>query len=428
MTWVGHSRRGFLAAALALPLACSLTHHGQKGGKGEAGPQPVNGDPAEHTKLTDGDVVEYARYCKQELGIPEAVQAPFNCMDGAEIPITIDGEPPTEANYANLATGKIGCDRPSWLGEGPCSNYAFVQQRQLADGVEAVLLCRMRSFSTPKDRAARLADYQAKPTFDNFMGYYVFDSLGLIWANTKTGKTCFFDFVGKTYGGYVPSPDDEKAPTFAQLPDPKPPTELAPGSGKEKLWQRSARLTWKSPHEVAEKDNCIRCHDTGAFKSSPWVKQVYAVPHNDQNLPYQVIGKSFAAWQQHFPARAISTLPVKGSSGADEPQVCTSCHRIGAQATCALHLYFATGDSAPVKLSDQGESFALKNWMPPSPDAWKALADEGAKDAWHKAYDRHVSRLKCCCANPQAVGCTSQDLTQSPLAAPVAGTGPGICP
>jgi hypothetical protein len=414
-----------VVAGVALPAACSF--------KRKSGGEAIDEKKASGHRFTedevkaDSDVVGYAKYCKQELEIPPETLAPFNCMEGIEIPVTIDGKPLDEKNYKEMIERKTGCDLPSWLGEEPCSNYAFVQQREIAPNVQASLLCRMRAFSTHKDRATRRAEYEANPTFQNFMAYYVFDSLGLIWTNTKSGKTCYFDFVGKTYGGYVPSPDDERLPEFADLPDPKPPTEIGPGTEREFLWKRNARATWKPPTEVGAKDNCIRCHDTGPYKSSPWIRQVVDVPHNSGGTPYIIVGSALASWKERFPVRAISTAPIE-NNGKLEPQICTTCHRIGSEATCDAQIDYATGAREPAKLSPTGSRFKTKAWMPPPPPEWHHMNDETFQKVWTDSFDKHVARLKCCCNNPSAKNCTSQDFTTDPISPPVIGQGPEICP
>jgi len=427
-----------LTAAVTLVFAsCALRRVidpegvGQKSTAGQNSNAPQVSD-ARHFTETElhaaDDVVGYAQLCKQEIGIPDAVQQPFNCLDGTEIPVQINGQPLNAQNYQDLATHKIGCDLGSWLGDEPCANYTFVQKRQLAPDVVALLLCRDRGFTSWKNRDARLADLRAAPNAANFDAAYTFDSLGLIWTNAKTGKTCFFDFVGKTYGGYVPSPDDDHAPDFAALPDPKPPKELGPGSGKEAVWQRDARTTWKSPSAVVQTDACITCHDGGAFKNSPWIAQVFQVPHNDPSVPLLIVGSFFDTWSKKFPVRAISTAPIRGADGREQAQACTSCHRIGSLATCSTELYYAAGLAAPATMSKLGNSFAVRTWMPPEPASWHGKSDQELQTLWNTAYKTHVGRLKCCCDNPNAIGCFSQDITQSPLPAPVAGTGPAICP
>ncbi len=381
---------------------------------------------------TAWNVSDYAQLCKQELGLAtDKVLAPWNCLDGVEIPITVDAVAPDAAAYAKMAQSHGGCDKPSWLGEEPCSNYAFVQKRELSQDVTAMLLCRMRGFVSPLDKKARQANYEKDPSFENFRLLYDFDSLGLIWSNAKTGKTCFFDYVGKVYGGYVPSPEDPKEPSFAELPSPKPPEKLPFGSDVEQVWKKNGKDTWKAPREVVEKDNCVRCHDTGPFKSSPWLDQVVKIPPADQSVPYLIVGKVFAPWHDRFPLVSVSTTKVTAPDGSEEEQVCTSCHRIGALATCESHLLYSTGKTAPVSLSAHGKKFFTRAWMPPldeaRKEAWAGKTDAELQALWDGAWDHHLRKLKCCCDKPNAKGCLRQDLTQSPLAAAVPGTGPEEC-
>lgn len=388
--------------------------------------------PQDESRLdTTHNVVDYAKLCKAELGMPEAVQAPWNCLDGLEIPITVDGQPMDEVVYGRIAAQGGGCDKPSWLGDTPCANYAFVQRRELAPNVTALLLCRERSFTGWKGQAGRRDDYNKDPSLINFRRLFDFDSLGLIWTNTKTGKTCYFDFVGRVFGGYIPSPDDEKVPQMSDMPNPKPPETLPDGIMPEQVWRKNARGTWKEPGEVASKDNCIRCHDSGPFKTSPYIDQVLKLPVNDPTVPYQIVGRVMDPWRQQFPLVAVTTSKVVTDNGAEAEQLCTACHRIGSQATCEQQLAFATGKAAPVSLSAHGSTFFNRMWMPPlTPElqqAWQGKSERQLSAAWSALYDAHVNKMRCCCLNANARGCFRQDLSKSPLPAPVEGTGPADC-
>jgi len=383
-------------------------------------PGPVDTGPRldEAALDTANSVVDYARFCKQELGLPPAVLASWNCLEGGEIPLTVEGQRPTAIQYRDLAAGRIGCDRPAWLGDVPCSGYAFVQKRALGADVDGYLLCRMRSFTSPKNLAERKADMERSPaSLEAYRALYEFDSLGLIWTNRKTGQTCFFDYVGKAYGGRVASPDDPGMPELAALPDPKPPARVA-----ETAWKKGGRETWKAPKDVAETDNCTRCHDTGAVKASPWVGQVLKVGVNDPKVPYHVVGKVFDVWRQRFPVAAITTSPV-----GTEPQLCTSCHRIGSLASCDTHLGHAVGRTASNKLTQFGEKFWTRVWMPPLPQDWQGKPDVELANLWNERYDKHMKKMKCCCEKPNAKGCQRQPLDVPTLQAPVEGTGPEVC-
>lgn len=388
---------------------------------------PVTKRFSEDDLKTESDVVGYAKYCKQELGLPATTLAPWNCLEGVEIQITVNGALPQGDQYKALAKHKLGCDHPSWLGEEPCANYAFVQKRQLSDDVDAFLLCRLRSFTSELTRAARRAALEASPSPETFNSYYAFDSLGLILTSKKSGKTCFFDHIGRVYGGYVPSPDDEKKPELQDLPSPKPLKEMEKDTVADAIWRKNARSTWRPPTEVSSRDNCVRCHDSGALKASPWILQAFELPVYSPALPYKVLGKAFASWQERYPLRAISTAPIV-RDGKEEPQVCTRCHRMGTQATCELHLAYAIGEKDPGLLSDEGAKFLTRTWMPPLPDDWQDKSSDEQKTAWHDAYGAHVKRLKCCCANPTAKNCLVQSLATDPLPPTQPGPGPEICP
>lgn len=405
-------RRGSRDATPATPLPSGSASP-------DATPAPTLKPIPEDQLDTANDVLDYARLCKQELGMPAEVQAPYNCLDGKEVPVTIEGSPLDASNYAKLSAGRVGCDKPSWLGDPPCANYAFVQKRQITPDVEAMLLCRMRGFGRFESKDARRQILEATPNAANFRSYFEFDSLGLIWTNRKTGKTCFFDVVTKAYGGRVASPDDKNFPELSDLPDPKPPRELSAGTAGEALWKRNARGIWKRPADVVLADNCVRCHDTGAYKGSPWIEQVLDVPANPPDVPYTVVGKVFDPWKTRFPLFAISTTPVTLSSGATEPQVCTSCHRIGSQATCTAQLAYSVGlEFSNTPTTTHGALFAERTWMPPG------STDEAQ---WKAKYERHIAKLRCCCASPNARGCTRQSITTDPLIPATEGSGPDEC-
>lgn len=429
--------RILLLVVLTTAIGCNYLWHKRFGGDNEIAtgtdddaPRTVVDDkpPVRPAHLDEDqldlskDISLYADYCKQELGLPPDILPPWNCLDGQELPITVDGEPINNATHAAIVEGHGGCDRPAWLGDKPCATYTFVQRRDLSSNVIAYLLCRKREYSTAATLAQRRANYLARRSMRDFAELFDFDSIGLIWANMQTGKTCFFDFVGKTYGGYVPSPDDYRRPSFSDLPDPKPPVKLAPGSRLSRIWEKNGKETWKEPRESANTDFCIRCHDAMPFKSSPYINQIFSIPIPPREVPYTVVGKVYERWRREHPLVAISTTPVNG-----EPQLCTRCHRIGSQETCKTFFHYATARQDMASLSKLGKSFALRAWMPPWPETWKDKPEHDVERLWNESYSAHVEKLACCCKTPQAKGCTRQDLEAQPLADPIIGTGPESC-
>ena len=422
-------RHGLLlaAAACAAAFSCTVTNQKKKTGNGPVeSPGPVK--KFQESELdTAENINDYAAFCKQELGLPEATLDPWYCLEGSEIPVTIDGKQPTAENYEEMKKTRSGCDIGSWLGDQPCANYAFVQERALSDDVRAIFLCRMRTFTNHLSMTERKSLYTKTPTEENFRSLYQFDSIGLLWTNKKTGHTCYYDYVGESYGGFVLSPDDKSAPLWANLPEPKPPKTFEEQKDLRKFWEKSAVETWKTPKEVAETDNCVRCHDSGPYKSSPWIEQAFDVPNNDPKVPHIVVGQVFDTWRKRFPMVAISTAPIE-KNGVKESQVCSSCHRIGSQATCDEFIGFSIGKSSPAELSDLGKSFFYRTWMPPSPQEWHGKLESELSTLWAHSYEHHVARLQCCCNNPKAKGCTTQQFDTFPIPKIEAGKGPGICP
>jgi hypothetical protein len=420
-------RKWPLVAALAVQAgACAIAKKEHENKRGDRGSETVaaNRLSADDPSLAN-DVTSYAEVCKRELGLPEDTLAPWSCTDGFEVPITVDGKPLTAETHAALAAGEASCDRPSWLGDHPCATYSFVQQRQLSPDVTASLICRVRGFTSERSLAERKAVYAQTNTFNDWRQIFDFDSLGLIWTNTKTGSTCFFDFVGKTYGGYVPSPDDRSRPELAALPDPKPPAELAEGTPDAGVWRKNGTEQWRAPAGMLpEQDACVRCHDSGPWIITPWLKQVMAMTRPAPDVPMVVVGKVFDAWRAAHPSRSISTTPLK-KRGPEEPQACTQCHRIGSRDTCKMFLGYSVGAASPpgTKVSPH---FGFRVTMPPGVGD-PAKPDEELDKAWNDAYARHVEKLRCCCKTPTAKGCLVQDLSTSPIGAYVESTGPDSC-
>ncbi len=363
------------------------------------------------------DVVQYAQTCKQELGLSAETLAPWNCIDGLEIPITVNGKIPDDDTYRNLMQGNIACDYPSWL-QPPeaCLNYAFVQERNLSPDVKAVLLCRARDSNLNKTRAQRLLDLKNNPTIETFLNYYRQRTIALIWTNTKTGKTCFFDSRVE-YAGYIPSPDDTRYPTYEDLPEPKFLIDANGEALDKSLWQRNAYSVWKNPSFVFNTDQCISCHTASPFITSPWLKQVYQPPRLSSSTPYVIIGDFYN--KKSFPLYSVTTEPIY-KDGLLEAQVCTSCHRISNRFECDKLIDYSVGLKSPVS---KPENAVLPNlWMPP-----EVQNTVTTKEDWARKYKSHYDRLKCCCQNPNAINCSYQDINQNSLSTLQRGKGPEVC-
>jgi hypothetical protein len=384
---------------------------------------PSAGKNNEMTPLKFDSVLDYALHCKSELNLSEEPLQPWNCLEGKEIPITIEGKPLSVENYPLLAQGKVACDLASWLIPAEsCMNYAFVLERDLSADVKGVIICRNRKFTSPLNKQMRRQQVDQEKTIESLIKYYEFDTVGLIWTHMKTGKTCFFDYRGK-YGGYIPSPDDSKKPTFEDLPEPKLPKGFKDPMGNsfsEEFWSPSDS-GWRPPTYVAETDLCIRCHDSGPFLASPWLAQVYSPPRPDRKVPYLIVGNIFASTPVVMPPTSISTAQVTTSANTKEDQNCTSCHRIGRHFTCSHLVPYSIGLMSPQLLAN-GQPAVPPAWMPPVNGTFHK-----DKASWQKLYAPHLRHLQCCCQNPLALDCVRFDLSKDPLQ-PLWGTGPGQCP
>src|SRR5688500_7005135 len=160
-----------LLLLVLLPLLGSCVLKGtdlRKGGDDETGPDRRT---TSALKAMAKDVVAYANVCREELGIGKGVRLdPWNCLEGKEVPITIDGVSLDAQSYERLSQGEIGCDEPSWL--SGCSNYVFVQKRQLTPEVVAVLLCRTRNWTDHRDAGVRRLAYERSGSEEDFRSLY----------------------------------------------------------------------------------------------------------------------------------------------------------------------------------------------------------------------------------------------------------------
>lgn len=362
---------------------------------------PAAPDPA------DEDVVAYAELCKRELGITQPLPA-MSCLAGTEVPITIDGQPVTQANYASLSDK--GCDNPQWLTQS-CHNYDFVQRIDVGNpDVEAILNCRQKYFTNAQDKTARasaVADAPADEKVDKYKLLAEFNDLGFILRNKKTGKSCFFTIFGNSYNGaWLPGPDATTLPPKATV---AAALQTAPPEGyPEASWYRDARATYFTPRATSG-GGCVRCHDLGAFKHSPFIDQVDIVPTTrSKTTPYLLVGNVFQQAFRDNQMTDVTTEPVDGAS-----QKCTQCHRLAAGgASCSTFVDWATGHD-PSPHTDSSKRYPAAAWMPLD-------HEESSAESYDAAFGKHIARMKCCCAKPNARGCKTR--TYGPTSADVGGT------
>jgi hypothetical protein len=184
-----------------------------------------------------------------------------------------------------------------------------------------------------------------------------------------------------------------------------------PGDYPEDGWYRDARATYLTPRATAG-GNCVGCHDIGAFKHSPFIDQLDIVPTNkSKTMPYLPVGSVF---KEAFRSRQfvdVTTDPIEGSN-----QRCTTCHRMTAGGnSCSQFLDAATGHD-PAPRSELGRTFPNAAWMP---------LDHGltSAGAYNETFGKHIERMKCCCAKPNAKGCKTRPFgpTLEEIGAPAQG-------
>ena len=212
----------------------------------------------------------YAQQCAAEMGqIPS-----FNCMEGAVIPITKNG------NTLSIATPGEDCDNPVQLGLGvsQCVPYSrFLRVNTGNPNVETVVVCRK---------------YKEN---DNGPNDSKFTDIAVIQHNKGTGNTCFFqsDLHKNLDGTSVPSPQENSA---------------------------NASRYWLEPSSVGPGGiTCTSCHDADPFIWSKYITQIANINN------WNPLGKWNSNYQDLF-GQTVKTFKPDNNK-------CTACHRIGSN-TC----------------------------------------------------------------------------------------------
>jgi len=295
------------------------------------------------------DITGYAQECAAGIA---AVPA-FDCTQGTEIPVTVDGKPPT-----SYAPG-MSCDRPSLLppvpGEttdGQCLPYQRILKLRDDSTAQISAICRQKIL---------------RPA-----GTYLYDEVDIVLHGVASGSTCWFQALAPLPltaahgldGRHVPSPDD--------------------GS--------RARDFWAPPAETA-KGTCIFCHDAGPFLYSPFVAPTGLLPADPFGRYANDIGDAFKAWP---PPRSVAT----------RDNTCTACHRIGSMNSCHRLMLQAAGAAPTEGLDGWGKLFPHSHWMPPG--------DLHSERQWDAIYAGSVAALAACCQDPGAPGCRLSPMPEAP--------------
>ncbi len=244
----------------------------------------------------------YAASCAAQVAeIPT-----INCGEGVLIPITVNGETPSEY------TPDMTCDRPGLLPNGSGSDGQCVPGSRVVnlstDSMQITAMCRQKNIRTPIDAL-------------------VFNEIDVIAHNPATGATCWFQAeagAGKGIdGNAVISPNAVGAAAF-----------------------------WNPVEDVLSAD-CGGCHDNDPIMYSPFIGQVWdEIATNPLGLYYHIAPEmGFSAWP-------TTTFQPRDNS-------CLGCHRIGIQKTCGKLLEQATGQISVEGADPWASTFPGNTSMPP---------------------------------------------------------------
>ncbi|MCX5542015.1 hypothetical protein M3A49_21290 [Paraburkholderia sp. CNPSo 3076] len=293
-------------------------------------------------------LLEYADQCVREIGeIP-----PFNCNDGTDIPITIDGKPPGPNESPTR------CDKPSLLSpraeaKGQCVPFSKILNLSRGN-TQISAYCRRDVLREDKSQ--------------------FYDLVVVVMHHSGNGKTCWF---ASKPPPLPQSQADVPASSGIVATRVPPPNERKPPSG-----QPSAVEFWATPAMVASStaDNptCLKCHDAGPFIFSPYIGQVWDKVPTDPWGKYSSIGQAFSSYH-------LMTMSTPGNT-------CVGCHRIGSEQSCTAYLGLSVGKRNAPGGDQLASSYPLNHWMPTD----NAMSNE----QWDKANVASVEALLACCRDP----------------------------
>ena len=274
----------------------------------------------------------------------------FNCSDGVEVPVTVDGVSP------ETYTPGQSCDRPSLLPpfpgqktDGQCVPYSRALILRDDDVAQISVFCR-RTIIRPVDSD-------------------LYDEIDVIAHNVRNGRTCWFQ------ASLPGEPAPDRGVNGRNVPSPTDAAALSADSAPASFWNE--------PRSTAAL-NCVSCHDSGPYMYSPFIAQVHAVPADPFGLYSNDVGEAFKAW------------PIPHGITTDG-NTCTGCHRIGNLNSCHVTMFQAIGEEPIAELDSWGRRFPQSHWMPPG--------DLRSEAQWNQAYVESVAQLAVCCHEPSLPQC-----------------------
>ena len=301
------------------------------------------------TPATAMNLNDYAKSCFAAADLlPSDIPRRMDCTAGDLLDVTVNGTSVAQTTCNDITDrGSCDpvdqCDMKAWLNDRCYGNsYLTTFKAPSNADVTVALLCRHKTRNTDQPR--------------------LFDDIAMIVHNSKNGETCWFqtrDGEGKSLNG-------------KRVPNPVRPV---------------ARLFWLKPATTAGIE-CIKCHDSGAFITSPWLNQAKSARllRDMKKSPYHNSTPPFDQWPKPVYI-SVGRFGLKN----DKDKSCTDCHRIAAKVgklkpyTCDNWIEDATSNVLP-----DGRIF-----MPPRMRA--PLVGKHKPHDWNHRFRDHVESLKDCC-------------------------------
>ena len=197
-------------------------------------------------------------------------------------------------------------------------------------------------------------------------GSVIYEDVALIGHNTRTGATCFWDDVDDVLH------DDDM-----------PALDLSTATEAERR-EHDATFQFESG-EV-----CVQCHDHDPFVYTPYLASTGWTPVAVKG-PYSMVGLD----------RTPRPTGVRHLV-SPEAAPCTSCHRLGDQATCRRFAADAMGlqkdafyeDDIRTAAEPGNPHWRLAYWMPGEPLA--------SREAWDATFAAAREAILDCCEDPTA--------------------------
>ncbi|MBX3222299.1 MAG: hypothetical protein KF795_17400 [Labilithrix sp.] len=322
----------------------------------------------------DNAIICYSCRCKEALG---ALPTPeeMKCSDGEEIVVFRDGE--------KVTTEVPDCENPALLYTVPSGSACLPGSRmkQFTKGDATFkLICRRKEWHPN----------WARPTEDS-----IYEDVGLIGYNPKTGATCFWDdALDQAHDGDALTNIDLTTDSHARA--------------------REFAGAWLP---IGDGATCLQCHDSDPFIRTSYLRSLTSFPNpgRSPDSPYALVSPT-------GPVALVDTGLSHLTS--DSASACTGCHRIGLGETCTNFAPDAMGfkatipphvrpyqehatDNAGTNTAGYGVAYWMPLDLPPDHAAWQEEL---------LATKNHL--MRCCGPAEHDAGAHDDECTLSPMPGP----------